>query len=473
MKHNKNNSSVVSIEINDNYVKLCQTQRRKKETIHRCFALEVKAKTDTAYLEALNILKRCAAITTARVYLNIPRHKLMLRCHKFPGANPKQLHQMVKIEAERQVPYSSDDISVGYKVLDKTKDEFSNVLIAIGHNNITKRFMNIAEKAEFVIENISVGSEPLFLWNNLFNAKKNEDKDKVIMLLNVDSDFVSIVILNNNIIVFTRSIPCDNEGNAKDEKIISEIQSTVSIFSKENRSDVYKAYVTGAKSQANAILPLLKNRLGCLTEHIPQTTGITANEAPVGIMDKISFVEQIGINNAREYLEIDLLPQVKARQNKLHHLLKDIQIAVVLLISVLVSTSGIAGKLLINKTSEVRAINRKIDEIKPQVERVKQLQKDIDAINEKFGRRVLAVDILREIYAVTPKKVVYYNIDYDSKKALTLKGNAPGLNTLIDFIKVLEDSKFFVSPKIRYTTKRTVKSNQVTEFEILCELPGA
>ena len=104
--------------------------------------------------------------------------------------------------------------------------------------------------------------------------------------------------------------------------------------------------------------------------------------------------------------------------------------------------------------------------MEPEVAAAKKMAKDIGIVRQVMARKPLAIDIISEIYGITPAGVSLNMIDFESGKSLTARGSAPTLSDVFKYVTLLENSPYFESVKVKYANKRASERGEIADFEI-------
>jgi Tfp pilus assembly PilM family ATPase len=83
-------------------------------------------------LESLGISKH-------NIRLNIPRHLVTVRFVKLPSTDEAEIKLMAGSEALKHVPYADEEIVSCHRVIEKTADGYSNVMIAVAQADTVRK----------------------------------------------------------------------------------------------------------------------------------------------------------------------------------------------------------------------------------------------------------------------------------------------------------------------------------------------
>ncbi|PIS23052.1 hypothetical protein COT49_02155 [candidate division WWE3 bacterium CG08_land_8_20_14_0_20_40_13] len=144
--------------------------------------------------------------TTTNVVVSIPESRVFTKIVEIPDLSGKELSESIKWEAQQYFPDSIDDLSIHYQTLPRSeadKDTIKNkkevLLVAVSKSMIAK----YADLLEQIGVNIC-GMEPESM--SVCRAVQNVGNVPVSLAINIGSDSSDIVIIENDVIRFTRTV---------------------------------------------------------------------------------------------------------------------------------------------------------------------------------------------------------------------------------------------------------------------------
>ncbi|MCQ9207480.1 MAG: pilus assembly protein PilM [Omnitrophica bacterium] len=456
----------ISLEIGERRVKICEAVFFKQGSAVFRFLCEEIPQKDNEISSALARLFETHRITEKKVFLNIPRHLVMARVLHLPSVKDAELKSMIRMEAVKQMPYREEDIIIGYKVIEKLKDGYSDVFLAVSQAETINRFINIAKNAGLTPEKIALSSESLAAWHVARSEMSGKKKELNPGLINIDSGRVDIGMIEEGKLTFSRAFFYDANSPEAMRKASDEIKQSVMIYQKERNRKVDKLLLSGAGGRVKAIEPILREESAFSTESIAQSDGMELAENADKALEEASFIELIGLALKSEDIKIDLLPREMAENKELAVFKKALTKTLVLFGCVVLVFLGVLAQKLFYKSGLLRTLNLRIKTMEPEVTKAKKMKGDLKIIRNEIRKKPLAIDILSEIYKVTPSGITFGLIDYESNKSLVLRGSAPTLQGVVKFIKILENSQYFENVKLKYTTKRKRAGVEKIDFEM-------
>ena len=470
LKKRKAKDIKVSLEISDDSIKICETAFFEKRRALRLIYKGLSSKEDDTIAKEIDAVFSSFNISERKVLLNLPRHYVMARFLRLPSTDDNELKGMVEIESLKQMPYLNEEIIARYRVENKFENGYSNVLMAVTQAHIVKRLLNILKNARVTVEKVALGSESLFGWYSLVGNAAGRETAGNTAFINVNSGYIDIDVIQEAHLVFTRAFSYSISNPLFVNKVVDEIKKSLAIHQKSNNVTVDAIVISGAEDTSLKIQEILKNEAGIPCELLPQLGGIEADKTIEADLRTVSFVELIGLALKDEDIVINLLPQDVIEEAKRVGLKKQFVKTAVLAGAALILCLGLAAQKVFDKHRFLDALNAEIAAMEPKVAKAKKMEEDIRIMRQEIYKKPLAVDILAEVYRITPKGIVFNMLDYESGNSFVLRGNVSSLDEIISFIETLENSPYFENVKVKYTAKRTAAGSQVTDFEIICAL---
>ena len=455
----------VSIEMGENFIKLAEVasshgKREIVKLVKRPLAPETAVEDIKNIFQSLNI-------PHSQVRLNIPRHLVTVRFLKLPSTDDNEIKKMVRIEALKHVPYADEDVVSGYRIIEKQNDGYSNILIAVTQADTVRSQLDVLKRAGLSVESVSLGSETLLLW---YLASRKSEENITVLLVNIEAGHVDIDVIAGDKLIFTRGVLFSLVSPISTEKIIEQITLSIAAYRKESAKPIDKIILTGVLENANGLKALLADSVKCPIEVIDQMKDAAKRDSPDPGQEVASFVELLGLALRYEGVEINLLPETTQEEYRLDLVKKNIAAGLIVTGLIIAMAFGVILKKIHDKHLYIAYIDSELARIEPQVKTAKKMAKEIEVITSKIAERPLAIDLVSEIFRITPAGVTLTMMEYESRKTVTLRGTAPTLSDVFNYVATLEKSPYFENVKVKYANKRTGQAQNTADFEIICPI---
>ena len=224
-------------------------------------------------------------------------------------------------------------------------------------------------------------------------------------------------------------------------------------------------------ANANALKAILADSVKSPIEVVDQMNNITKRDGLVMEEGEASFVELLGLALKHEGASVNLLPDTVQEEYRLDLVKKNIMAALIITGLIIIMAFGVILKKIHDKHLYISYIDSELGRIEPQIKTAKKMAKEMEIITSKIAERPLAIDLVGEVFRITPAGVTLTMMEYESHKTVTLRGTAPSLSSIFNYVTTLEKSPYFENVKVKYANKRTGQAAQDTaDFEIICPI---
>jgi type IV pilus assembly protein PilM len=173
-------------------------------------------------IRILEGLKRLVAendIKSKDVISVVPGQSVIVRHLRLPAGAKQRIDQVIKFEAQNQIPFPADKVGMDYQVQGKTEGEDIKVILAAMKKELIDNHLSLVEEADLRCEIIDISS--LALYNALIF--KNPPKEaEAAAFIDIGATTTDISIHRDGVLEFTRSVPV--AGNDLTEAIQNKLK---------------------------------------------------------------------------------------------------------------------------------------------------------------------------------------------------------------------------------------------------------
>ena len=181
---------------------------------------------------------------------------------------------------------------------------------------------------------------------------------------------------------------------------------------------------------------------------------------------RVSFLNVIAGLFFSDELKVDLVPEEvrlgRALEERAGELIKiGIFVLAVFVLVFFIMLSNIFFKSVYLKNLDERYT--------PMIGESRKLEKDytrISTIRHYLENRGYSLEVLTELYRLTPLEIALGDIRLDEQRKFSIKGTAEAMSVVFSFVDSMEKSRYFKDVKTKYTTKRKDGLKEFTDFEI-------
>lgn len=386
---------------------------------------------------------------------------------RIPSVDDEEIGKMIKIEALKYVPYSDEEVVAGYRVVDKTDDGYSNILLAIAQAGMVERLINILKPGQAgVVASAWLGSEALFSW---YHAAAPSD-GKNCLVANIDKDYADVVVAEGDKLTFTRGFLYDASRTSAADDIVKQLYMSLVTYQKESGKKIERIVLTGSDFLMAECKAAASKEFNIPVEVMDQMKGGALSDKADCNTEGASFAELLGMSARPQGMKIDLMPESVRGADKTVSLRSNLAVSAILVGVIMLLIFAFVVKRIHNKNVVLSGIEGRLKTISADVSKVKKMAEDIQVVNSEINKKPLAVDIVREVYRITPSAVLLSMLDFERQEGIAIRGSAPALNDVITYVNALENSLYFEAVKVKYATKRMAAGRETVDFEISCSL---
>ncbi|MDD5729624.1 MAG: pilus assembly protein PilM [Candidatus Omnitrophica bacterium] len=406
----------------------------------------------------------------------IPSHLVITKNIEVPTTNEREIREIVNLQAGRHTPYSREEIIADYIDIGVYKRNYTKILLVIVPRSLIKRHFDILAKAGLKLEKALFAPEG----NAGFvsRAMKAENQDSPVSLLHIDENSTDFTVVHKQKAVFVRSIPIGSrflsgEPEKYQAKFAEELKKSQEAYQAEDIEKIPGSVIlTGALPQVN-IETALKEALLVPVKDFAYLKGVQLSEPAQKVITEARGVSFLNITWPLanfDNLKVDLVPEETKLRRLLEQRSRDLLKTGILSFAILVVVFSVLMSNIYFKGAYLKKLSEKYLSFEKQAE---ALQADLtknNLIKNYLFSRGLSLEVLSELYTITPVEVELNSIKYDDQGRFSLKGTAESMSSVFAFVDGLEKSKYFKEVKTKYTTKRKEGKKDVTDFEIACLL---
>lgn len=464
------------IEMDDYVVKLMQARAVVKGwSVDKFTTEDITGKTEDETSVIIKDAVHKRKFKKQNIVFIIPRSIVTVRALQLPTNNANELRNMVDMQAVRQIPYAKEEMVYDYYITGVTEEGYTKVIIAIVHKNAVAKYINILEKAGIVPDAVELDSLAVIELCKYLNSKDAHlgDGEEPAVILDVDYSNTNIVIVQNNVPVFTRAV---SVGSAHISGKISavpekdwlgewtgEINRSLTAFQKEQASPINKIILFGTNSVK--IISQITDKLGYHVDIIdlaPYIEGISLQDVNASIVSLLGAVRQ-GVDTS-----VNLIPQEAKNKRLAAKRTRSLAVTVLLLVAIFGTLGFTFNKKVHDRKKYLSKLEKKLKETGPSAKELTTKKDRLALIRKQLSVEGTSLDVLRELYTIIPQKTSLNVFIYDDAQGVTIKGASPAMSEVFELVPKMENSQYFEKVTTRSATQRKVKGQDLTDFQIDC-----
>ncbi len=180
-----------------------------------------------------------------------------------------------------------------------------------------------------------------------------------------------------------------------------------------------------------------------------------------------SFLDVIAPASTAAKCEIDLMPEEMILKKTVERQSKEASKAGVAAVIIMVL---VGAMIMSNIYFKDTFLNKNLREhFAPQKEQVEKLEMQMNKAKLVRGyikHRMVCLDMIHELYTITPHSIYLNNITVDEEGTVTIDGISDSMSEVFSYVKSLDDSAMFKEAKTKSTSTKKDNGKDVAAFEI-------
>jgi len=474
---------VVVIEIGNDWLKITENSPSSSgRCITKLYFMKL-ARIKESMAEAISKVFTDLKLNKQSVIICIPRHLVTVRILELPSIDPKEISDMINLQIGKQTPYSKEEIISAHRIIDTRREGYSKVMLVIARRNLISERVKVLQEAGIEVEKVVVSSESVYNWFGISYVPEVKLDSQTFILIDIDSNYSDFIIIHKGKFVFSRNILIGAnhllEGQKKwQDKFIEELKHSIELYQSEERdTKIVKIFLSGAARCISDLDSSLSARLDLPVETTDPIKNIQIREDITVLKEEdfrfVSISGLLGASIKHKGLELDLTPTEVRVQKLMEEKRKHLTLMGILFTSIVMMVSLLLLINIYSKNAYLAQLKEKISKIENEANKVEKMRLQIALIEKRLDAKGSSINILNEIYKLTPRQIYFTNIDIEEKKQVVLRGRAFAMSDVFKFITVLENSPYFKGAKTTYATTKREKDTEYADFEIMCTCENA
>jgi len=467
----------LAFSLNENIIKLVQA--KSSGVVEKIARATVESGSPEALGSSLKTLLN-GFDHKASLICVIPGSVASSKIIEVPSIDPQEIKSIINLQISRHTPYSREEVLIGYINLGQGTQNNTKMLLVIAHRNVIKDRLTILEKASLNPDKILFVPEGMGrLYSKGLNIKKDAPP---IGVIDIASHVVNFVVVSRGSTTFCRSIPIGInqliEGPEAVNKLLEEILKSIAAYTGEDSETPIGSYlVTTDHDVVKSILPALSEGLHSDIRISPYVDLIQAKAVKNTLNRDFaddSFLDVIAPIASASKCEVNLMSEEMVNKKNLEKQSKEAIKTVIAIPLLLVLLAGAIGsKMYFKSTFLNQNLRAQFAEQRQEVQKLQEKLNKVKVVTQYLQGRMISLDIIREIYRVTPTQIYLNTVVLDDDGTLTLTGISASSTGASDsmaqvyaFEKALTDSSLFKNIKRKSMTTKKDNDKDVAAFEL-------
>ena len=517
MAASKAKGKLVSIVINNEYIKICEiTKSGKNSVVHKtvtipapedCYVEGVIEQTDVL-AKAIKVVMDEHRFNANNVAFSISSPRLATKEVLIPNVKANKIDKLVQANATEYFPVNMDEYIIQYTVLEKVEDqgqEKIKLMVAAVPSEVVESYYGLAKALGLKVAFVD------YAGNSTYQIMKQQIGPEVSLVIQVENDGTVINIFKDNVLQLQRNVPYGKSMlvNAVMEKyglkyeaattklqnetllhsrfdgdevteslryMASNINRVIDYYVSRNRVSIQKAYLIGHSTTIKGFATLLSNELNMPIEKVETLKNIA--------MDKKAYVEEATLTSYVTNLgavidPVDFVPKRMIDSGVKKENTKTLVIA-------LIGAAVVAAALVLVPLGRVVVLNAEISKLNKSIDKLSSINQVVndyysakDKYNDVQAFAALTADsddtlqnLIDYMEKSIPSDVVFQSINVASG-SISISGKADSKASVAKLIQQLQANSSILNVDVPTITenKDNAGATEVT-FSLSCSYIG-
>ncbi len=412
----------------------------------------------------------------AQAYLAVPLPLVITRNIEIPSQDPKEIKEIVNLQASRHTPYARAEIIVDTLNLGLVRERYSKVLLVIVPKETVNKQIQLMERAGLRLERVFFPPEGIAL--SASKIAGHEAQDGTLGILHMDHGFTTFMVVQAGKLLFMRGIHIGayhltEERESYLDRFQDELEKSMETYvSDEVGAPPRRMLLLGALNGLTEFDDVLAEAFKVPLKRQPYADHFALSDAAkagVASSKMVSFLNLVAPLSIADRVRVDLTSEEKKLKIQLERRGREmLKSGVLLLIAFSLVFVDVTAKISFKK-AYLKQITAHYLPVRENAKQLEQMLAKTELIKSYLVSRGHSLTTLTELYDATPLDIRLTEIKYDeSADKFSVKGTSLVMSSVFTFVSELEKSAIFKNVKTKYVNSRKEGDRDVADFEINC-----
>lgn len=380
--------------------------------------------------------------------LVLPRRIFIMKFLTLPTQNEVELRKMVALQLPVHLPYKPEDIIWDLRIVEKTADGSTKSVLTAASIKVVEQYLKDVAAAGFFPDLVTISSWGIW---SLLKERHELDRPGCVAFVHAKENGTEICFCGREGVIFSRQIDAEQVTDAS--PVLEHFQKTLALYKEEGMGPLPSKVIVFSRSldaedlaQKLSIAGLTGKAYEPLKDAVPSAgAGILLGDwkaVPNFLPDRLK----------------DLL-DVRAKRRRWLVMGLTGFLAFGSLVSAILSPL-IAAEMNLKRVRSERA------SLRPALKDMKSTLEQRETILRSIYGQVAAVEMIEELYRLTPPDISYSSLRVNAEGEVTLQGQTFNGTSVNELQSRLVTSVIFRNVILQQAVKRTTVMGDVMHFTI-------
>ncbi|MCX5768874.1 MAG: PilN domain-containing protein [Candidatus Hydrogenedentes bacterium] len=387
--------------------------------------------------------------------LALPRREVIVKTIRVPSTDRRQIAQMVPFEASTQLPWPPEESIVAFDIQDSTEPEYAELVLFMCRKETVQAHLAALKKLGLAPSRI----EPAFVSLGRLAVHAPEQCPAFFIAGASGIEYARYACGRN---VFTR-------GTSPDEIPAEVLAHSIEIDAHTNGPNACSAVYLAGDAAPDPDQLARDAKLAIPLKSVANIPGADAIEPA----DAVCVAAALGGSGALAAAGPNLLPEREMRLVVLRHIFRQGRIMLAAAAWLILVLAGIGYCFFSRELARATRAEAQIQAIQADVGNLKEQYDALQLLAGERARVSIPLQVILELYRLTPQNIAINSFVYDSRKTLSFGGEAPSFRAAWEYMDALLKSKMFADVEMRHAAKPQPGKEELVEFKVTCTIHEA
>ncbi len=470
LKAHKHKNAVFICQISDSHIKVLKCLAGKTMAKKFIGLEEEKLPVDINDKNLSDIFNRIfdkLGYNNNPIIVSLPCGQATCRYLNVPSQDPKEIDNIVSLQASRYLPYQINELITGFDLICAEKDGSSNINQIVLHKDNIENYVKVFTGLKPVKFSVVLSSYGIC---NLYNYMCKKELYTAVV---IDLDFsqVEVAFIRNSKLLFSRSFNLSRDKEGWQNTFTAEIGVSLDVFLRGVSKDGPVTIVMFDKAkEAGEFVEILKKHISLPVEALPYANKLNIDSQVLKKISgaDISFNSLLGLGLRDIDENLNLLTKDLKEKAVRNIELKQRFYSGILIAAVFLTLTLAIIKDLDNRAVYLNMVKTELSKVSQEAKSLENIDKRIKLLENRSENKQTILSMLSELNKAMPAEVTLSSFSYEEDKQVVLRGQAKELSSVFKFVSQLEKAPVYkvFNPKVRYATKKKITAGEIIDFEI-------
>lgn len=410
----------------------------------------------------------------------LPSKFVITKNIEVPSLDPKEIADIVKLQAVRHTPYTKEEVTVSHINIDVVLERYTKALLVLSANENIRKRTALLQQQGLETDAVHLSAETVTRGAAALLGVGGEGVPVGILFL--DANSTDLLISHKGKPAFMRSIPVgvvQLKQDAENLKLLTdEIKKTCESYQGEDQGTLPVRFVVfgAAATQKDEVAVAFREGMNIACDTLSQDASITFLPDARKVLEQnpqAAFFDVIADAFVPAAVSIDLTPEDLRIRKAFKAKGYEIFMAGTFLMIILILTMSIFLTKIYFRNRYLREIKATFEIKKKEAEDLMRISEEAKVVRQFNTAKALPLAALNELQRILPEDMYLNEITLTTDDRIVIKGTSDLMSSVFAFVTAFENNPFFHGVTADYTKSRKEGDKDVSDFGISATLENS